>query len=62
MTREAATSDTAPHCGTASVTWGTSDRQLTVSPVPRTWAQAEAAAHHQVSPARTRSGCLPFIG
>lgn len=39
------TSDAAPHCGTANVTWGTSDRGLTVAPVPRTWARAEAAGY-----------------
>jgi hypothetical protein len=33
------TSDAAPHCGTATVTWGASDGELTVAPVPRTWPQ-----------------------
>jgi hypothetical protein len=43
------TSDAAPHCGTATVTWGAADGELTVAPVPRTWAQAEAAGLRQVS-------------
>jgi hypothetical protein len=33
------TSDAAPHCAAATVTWGASDGELTVTPVPRTWAQ-----------------------
>ena len=33
------TSDAAPHCGTATVTWGAADAELTVAPVPRTWAE-----------------------
>jgi hypothetical protein len=41
------TAGAAPHCGTATVTWGTSDGELTVAPVPRTW--AEAAGLRQVS-------------
>jgi hypothetical protein len=43
------TSGAAPHCGTASVTWGASGRELTVTPVPRTWAQAEETGYRQVS-------------
>ncbi len=43
------TSGAAPHCGTATVTWGASDGELTVAPVPRAWAQAEAAGYRQVS-------------
>jgi hypothetical protein len=34
------TSGAAPHCGTATVTWGADDGALTVVPVPRTWAEA----------------------
>jgi hypothetical protein len=43
------TSDAAPHCGTATVTWGAPDGELTVAPVPRTWAQAQAAGYRRVS-------------
>lgn len=38
-----------PHCGTAAVTWDADDGPLTVRPVPRTWAESEAAGHLQVT-------------
>jgi len=41
------TPQAAPHCGIATVTWGAREGELTVVPVPRTW--AEAAGFRQVS-------------
>lgn len=43
------TSGGRPHCGTASVTWDNPDGPLTVRPVPRTWAESEAAGFRQVT-------------
>lgn len=43
------TSGCRPHCGTVTVTWDAPDGQLTVSPVPGTWAEAEAAGHRQLT-------------
>ena len=41
--------DATPHCRPATVTWSAPDDQLTVAPVPRAWARAEAAGYRQVS-------------
>ena len=35
------TPDASPHCQTVTVAWGVPDGELTVAPVPRTWARAE---------------------
>jgi hypothetical protein len=43
------TSGGRPHCGTVTVTGDAPDGQLTVGPVPGTWAEAEAAGYRQVS-------------
>ncbi|MGH3247279.1 MAG: hypothetical protein ACRDOI_13865 [Trebonia sp.] len=41
------TSGGRPHCGTVTVTWD--DDRLAVWPVPRKWAEAEAAGYRQVT-------------
>ena len=43
------TPDASPHCRTVTVAWGVPDGELTVAPVPRTWARAETAGYRQVS-------------
>lgn len=43
------TSGCRPHCGTVTVTWDAPDGQLAVRPVPRTWADSEAAGYRQVT-------------
>jgi hypothetical protein len=43
------TSGCRPHCGTATVAGDGPDGRLAVRPVPRTWDEAEAAGHRQVS-------------
>jgi hypothetical protein len=43
------TSGHRPHCGTVTVAWDAPDGQLAVRPVPRTWAESEAAGYRQVT-------------
>jgi hypothetical protein len=43
------TSDCRPHCATVTVSWDVPDGQLTIGPVPRTWAASAAAGHYQVT-------------
>jgi hypothetical protein len=43
------TSDCRPHSATVTVSWDAADGQPAVSPVPRTWADSEAAGYRQVT-------------